>query len=290
MKHSLVLAAVMLVAASVIAATPEELFASGKQALLRNDAEKAADIFERLVKAKPDVAEYHFWLGRAYGAEAQKANMFSAAGLATKVRSEFERAVQLDPNSTDARFGLIEYYMQAPGFLGGSAEKARQQADEIRKRDALEGHRAFALIAVRQKKPDVARKEYLDAIREQPNSAEAHHIFGSFLMSEKNYAQARNEYETVVKLDPNFMWGWFRIGQIAALSQSNYARGEEALRKYLAYKPDENDEPPLARAWYWLGQINEKQGRKAEAKQMYTTSLKLAPGAKDVMDALKRVS
>ena len=43
-------------------------------------------------------------------------------------------------------------------------------------------------------------------------------------------------------------------------------------------------------AWYWLGQINEKQGHKAEAKQMYATSLKLAPGAKDVTEALKGVS
>jgi TolA-binding protein len=69
----------------------------------------------------------------------------------------------------------------------------------------------------------------------------------------------------------------------------NFAHGEELLRKYLAYTPKEN-EPSLARAHYWLGQIFEKQGRKAEAKASFTTSLKLNPAQKDVAEALKRVS
>ena len=289
MKHLLI--ACFFVAASLSAATPDQIFASGKQALLQNDADKAAELIEQAVKFKPDNAEYHFWLGRAYGAQASRGSMFSAAGLASKVHAEFERAVQLDPNYNDARFSLIEYYMQAPGFMGGSEEKALQQAAELKKRDALQGHRAYGIIYTRQKKMDLARKEYYDAVREQPSSPRAHQSLGIFLMSEKNYKQAAEEYETAVKLDPAFMPGWFQIGHVAALAETNFGHGQEALRKYLAYTPNEKEsEPPLARAWYWLGQIYEKQGHKAEAKQMYTTSLKLAPGAKDVTEALKRVS
>ena len=67
------------------------------------------------------------------------------------------------------------------------------------------------------------------------------------------------------------------------------ARGEEAIRKYLNYKPAE-DEPALASAWYWLGMIQEKQGKKAEARQSYLNALKLAPDAKNINEALKRVS
>jgi tetratricopeptide (TPR) repeat protein len=291
MKHLLIAIAVLCVAFSLSAATPDLIFASGKQALLANDADKAAESFEQLVKIKPDSAEYHFWLGRAYGAQASKASMFSAPGLASKTRTEFERAVELDPNYNDARFALIEYYMQAPGFMGGSEEKALQQAAEVKKRDALQGHRAFGIVYMRQKKPDLARKEYYDAVREQPNSPRAHQSLGIFLMGEKNYKQAAEEYETAVKLDPAFMPGWFQIGHVAALAETNYPHGEEALRKYLAYTPNDKDgDPPLARAWFWLGRIYENQGHKAEAKQMYTTSLKLTPGAKDVTEALKRVS
>ena len=291
MKRLLVAIAVLLVSASLFAATPDELFATAKKAMSQNEPDKAAPLFEQLVQVKPSNAEYHFWLGRAYGAQASKASMFSAPGLATKTLHEFERAVELDPNYTDARFGLLEYYMQAPGFMGGSEEKALQQAAEMKKRDALQGHRAYAIVYARQKKPELARKEYYDAVREQPNSPKAHMTLGIYLMSEKNYKQAADEYETAVKLDPKFMPGWFQIGHVAALAENNYAHGEESLRKYLAYTPNEKEnEPPLARAWFWLGQIYEKQGHKAEAKQMYETSLKLAPNAKDVTAALKRVS
>ena len=51
-----------------------------------------------------------------------------------------------------------------------------------------------------------------------------------------------------------------------------------------------SDEPGLHRAHFWLGQIYEKTGRKAEAKASYATSLKLNPDQKDVTEALKRVS
>ena len=69
---------------------------------------------------------------------------------------------------------------------------------------------------------------------------------------------------------------YFRLGQVAVLTSSNYAHGEEVLRKYLAYTP-KADEPLHARAHYWLGQIFEKQGKKAEAKASFATSLKLNP-------------
>jgi Tfp pilus assembly protein PilF len=289
MKQLFTIAAAALVAASLLAATPDQLFTSGKDALAHDDWDKAAGLFEQAVKANPGNARYHFWLGRAYGEKAGHSSMFSAPGLATKTREQFELAVQLDPNYNDARFGLIEYYMQAPGFLGGSDEKAVQQAQELRKHDPLTGHRAFALIYTRQKKPDLARKEYYDAVREQPNSARAHQSLALFLMSEKNYKQSREELETAIRLDAAFMPAYFRIGQVAALSQSDYVRGEEFLKKYIAYQPAE-DEPGVYRAWYWLGQIYEKQGRKADAKQSYTTSLRIQPNQKDVTEALKRVS
>ena len=60
------------------------------------------------------------------------------------------------------------------------------------------------------------------------------------------------------------------------------------LKKYLAYSP-KDDEPSIARADDWLGGINEKQGKKAEAKASYAASLKINPNQKDVDAAMKRV-
>jgi tetratricopeptide (TPR) repeat protein len=262
----------------------------GKAAMQRNDYQTAADLFEKAVAQNPNSADAHFHLGEAYGSLAQKANIFKQASLASKTHREFARAVELDPNHLDARWGLMEFYMLAPGFMGGDEKKAVEQAGEIRKRDAMRGHQAFAYIYGHQKKPDLARKEYVDAVKEQPNSPKTHYFLGvSFLTADKNYKAAAGEFEMAVKLDPNYMPGWFQIGHMAALSGANLQRGEEALQKYLAYTP-KHDEPQHYRAYYWLGEIYEKLGKKAEARQSYATSLKINPRQPDVAEALKKIS
>jgi len=278
-----------LIATSLFAATAADYAAAGRAAMERDDVEAAVAAYAKAVAAEPLNAQHHFLLGTAYGRQAQRVNVLKQASLAKKTKAEFERAVELDPNLLEARFALIDYYLIAPGFMGGSEPKALAQAAEIKKRDALDGHRAYARVYMRQKKNDLARKEYVDAVREQPKSAKAHYFLGGFLMNEKNWDGSMHEYEMVLQLDPKFAPVLFRIGQHAARSATNYARGEQALREYLTHKPADN-EPSLSAAWYWLGQVQEKQGKKAEAKQSYSKALELAPSSTEVKDALKRVS
>ena len=265
------------------------LIDQGKAAIERNDDDAAASLFEKAVAQNPKSADAHYWLGSAYGSQAQKASIFGQASLAGKTRDEFAKAVELDPNHLEARMGLIQYYTIAPGFMGGSYDKAFAQAGEIRKRDPLMGHRATAFIYANQKKTDEAKKEYFDEVKEFPKSPRAHLDLGLYYMSHKDYVPSGSEFDTALKLDPTYMPAVFRLGQLAVLSNGNLAHGEELLRKYLTYTP-KTDEPPLARAHYWLGQIFEKQGKKAEAKASFATSLKLNPNQKDVAAALKRVS
>jgi len=265
------------------------LIDQGKAAMARNDEDGAAALFEKAVAQNPKSAEAHYLLGSAYGSQAQKAGIFGQASLAGKTRDEFEKAVELDPNHLDARFGLIQFYVFAPGIMGGSYDKAFAQAAEIRKRDPLRGHRVAAFIYSNQKKTEEAKKEYFDEVKEFPKSPRAHLDLGLFYINQKDWKAAGGEFDTALQLDPAYMPAIFRLGQIAVLSNTNLPHGEELLRKYLAYTP-KSDEPPLARAHYWLGQIFEKQGKKAEAKASFAASLKLNPNQKDVAEALKRVS
>ena len=48
-------------------------------------------------------------------------------------------------------------------------------------------------------------------------------------------------------------------------------------------------EASIARAYYWLGGIYEKEEKKADAKSSYAASLKINPNQKDVDAAMKRV-
>ncbi len=272
------------------AATAAEQLAAGRDALQRGEAEKAVDFFSKAVALQPNDAAAHYLLGVSYREQAMQAGMFERPSLAQKSRPEFERAVELDPNHIDARFALVTYYLLAPGFMGGGEDKAQAQAAEIKRRNPIEGHRAYANIYAHDNKNDLARKEYVDAVRENPTSARAHYLLGAYLMSEneKNWTGSLQELETAVKLDPTYMPTYMRIGQHAVRSGSNNARGEESLRKYLGYKPTES-EPKLSAAWYSLGQLQQRQGKNADAKQSYLNALKVAPNDKDASEALKKL-
>lgn len=289
MRSISVILVLCLLAVPLFAANPAELAAAGRAALQRNEYEKAIELYEKAIALSPKNPDYHYYLGAAYGELAQRSSLIKQASLAKKVKAAFEKTVQLDPNHLDGRLALIDYFTVAPGFMGGSFDKAMEQAAEIKKRNNIEGHRAYARIYTRQKKMDLARKEFVDAVRENPTSARAHYLLGTFLINDKNWSGSMQELEAALKLDPSYMLPYLRIGQHAALSGQNYARGEEALRKYLTYKPADN-EPTHASTWYWLGMIQEKQGQKAAAKASYENAKKIAPGAKDIAEALKRVS
>jgi tetratricopeptide (TPR) repeat protein len=285
----LALAIVVVSAGASFAAHTAEI-EQARAALNRGDSDAAITVLEKAVAADPKSAEVHYYLGSAYAGKAQTAGMMAGMTYGPKALSEFEQSVALDPKYAEARLSLAEMYAYAPSMMGGSTDKAIEQAKALRSLDPMLAHRAYAVIYTQQKKPELAKKEYLDGIAEQPKSAKAHSYLGVYLANaEKDYAGAFTEFETALKLDPGYMVASYQLGRTASLADSNLARGEASLKRYLGYTPKET-EPPLANAHYWLGALYEKQGRKAEAKASYEAALKLNPGLKLASDALKRVT
>lgn len=266
------------------------LYEQGRSALIRGEPQQAVKVFAEAIALRPGVARYHDQLANAYAQSAPSAGMFERMSIAGKAKAEWECAVQLDPNLIAARQSLVDFCLMAPAMMGGGDAAAREQAAEIRKRDAIEGHRAFARIHTAAKRPDLARAEYAEMLKTHARSPRAHYWYGVYLMlTEKSYGAAASAFESAVKLDGAYMPAYFQIGHVAALAGESLARGEEALKKYLAYSPKE-DEPSLARAHYWLGGIYEKQRRKPQAKASYAASLTINPNQKDVQAALKGVA
>jgi tetratricopeptide (TPR) repeat protein len=267
--------------------TPVE---QGRAAIGRGDSDAAIEIMEKAVAQSPKSAEAHYVLGNAYASKVQSGGMFTAAKYAANIKAEYEKAVALDPKHVDARFGLVQVYAAAPAMMGGSPEKALEQAKQIKAIDPIVGHRAFAFVYTQQKKPELAENEYKEGIREAPASPKAHSYYGQYLTTTvKNYPAAFTELEAALKADPRYMPAFYHLGRTASLANANLPRGEEALKQYLAYTPKEN-EPSLASAHYYLGSIYESQGKKAEAKQSYQAALKLNPSLTKASDGLKRVS
>jgi hypothetical protein len=64
-------------------------------------------------------AEYHFDLGMMYAEDARDASFFIAPFISGKIRGQFDRTIELDPDHLQSRIGLAPFYLQAPGIAGG---------------------------------------------------------------------------------------------------------------------------------------------------------------------------
>lgn len=260
----------------------------GRAALALNDTEGAMESLEKAVKLSPRLSEYHLWLGRAYGVAAMNANVLSQATLARKVRKAFETAVALDAANLDARSGLVEFYVLAPGLMGGSEAKALEQAAEIGRRDALRGVRETAKIHRMKGRFDEAEKTYLDGLRKHGNDRDLRRELAYLHQQRKDWAKAHQVLSALVAEDPDDMGAHYQVGRNAALSGQFLDAGEQALRKYLQHRPSGED-PPLKWAHVRLAAVYEKSGRKSLAKAEYEQALKIDPQMKAAREGLTKL-
>lgn len=250
----------------------------------------ASERFEKAIKLNDKVATHHLWLGNALGNLADSTSKIKLPFLARRVKSEFEKTVALDPTSVDGREGLVSFYSQAPGVMGGSAEKAQEQIREIIKLNPLRGHLRAGRMYAEDKKPAEAEKEYILAEQAAPDSTAGGYQLGAFYQGAERWADAFAVYDRMQKRFPDEVLVRFQIGRTAALSGQQLERGERELRQIIASPPADFPRPTLAGAHHRLGMILEKQGKKELARSEYQQAVAVDPkneAAKKSLAAIK---
>jgi tetratricopeptide (TPR) repeat protein len=245
---------------------------------------------ERAVSLAPDNADYHLWLGRAYGRKAEHASWFSAASLAGKMRDQFERAVQLNGDDVDARTDLAEFYIEAPSIVGGGRDKAQVQAQQVEPLDASTAHWIRARLAEKDKRYDVAEAEYKAAIQDSGDRADNWLSLASFYRRRNRIGDMENAINKAVSSQkhPKDKSTFFDAATLLMKTGRSLPQAAQLLAKYLSSNNKVEDAPAF-QAHYLLGQIYEKQGDNAAAVHEYEAALKLAKDYKDAREALARV-
>lgn len=267
-----------------VAAVPYFL---GRIAMIGSDENEAIRQFERAVQLEDANALYHYWLGSALGEAAKRAGVFRAPLLARRVRKEWERAVELDPNQVDARFGLVGFYAQAPSFMGGSMDKARAQVSEIAKRHAMRGAMARGNVAQYEEKPEAEIAAYQQATLLAPDSVVAFAALADALVRAGKPDEAAAAIDGYARRRPDDPWAPYHTGRISGLTGVQIDRGEMALKRFLAAPTPDAPAPTIALAHYYLGKIAEKRGAKDVARVQYQTALKINPKSRLSQQALE---
>ncbi len=250
--------------------------------------DKAASECQRAASLLPGSSRNQLWLGRAMGKKAEHSSFVTAAGLAPKVRVAFEHAVQLAPEDMAARADLSEYYIEAPGFMGGGIDKAEAEAANASRYNIATAHLIRAHIAEHLHQPELAESEYKKAVQE--SSEPAPHLFdlAAFYYRRQRLDEMEETMNRMaaasIKNGPEL----FDAGGLLLRAGRNFPGAIMLLRKYLAGE-DIREDSPAFQAHYRLGVLLEKSGDVSGAIAAYKNALELASNYAPAQAALRHL-
>lgn len=257
-------------------------------------------------------ATYHLCLAEIYGDMAQHAGFFKQMSLARSFKAEADKAVSLDPNNLDAHFDLLQFYLDAPGVLGGGKDKAYAEATAIARINAARGYSAQAQIAAHDKDTTKVLDSWKASAQADPRRYETQIALASYYVADphKNYDLAESYARAAIKIDsgrvgaytvlaltyateqrwkeldailaeakqndPDDCGPFYQAGRILLTQNRQLPQAEQYFRTYLSQEP-EAGEPPIAAAHWRLAGVLAKEGRKPDAIAELQVALKFQP-------------
>ncbi|WJJ97548.1 tetratricopeptide repeat protein [Algibacter luteus] len=232
--------------------------------------------YKKLVDTKPYIANYQYKYGGVLGMKALQ-NKFKAIGLIGDIKEAFTKAAELDKTHIDARWALVELYMQLPGIFGGSKSKSLQYAQELENLSKVDGYLAKGYVYEYDDEPELAEKYYKMAIQEG-GSLTCFNKLTHFYENEKQPKKAiENLEETHKKHHRNALH--YQIGKVAAEYKIQLDKGEQCLQTYLK-NYSAQDGVPKAWAHYRLAQIHAHQKNKEKALKHINIAIAQLPKIK----------
>jgi tetratricopeptide (TPR) repeat protein len=237
-------------------------------------ADDAVRECELAAAADPTDSDTQMWLGRAYGLKASKANALTAFSLAKKVRTAFERAVQLNPANVHAMSDLGEYYVDAPAIVGGGLDKAQRLAQQMQPYSAARYHRLLAEIANKKKDTATAEAEYRAAAA-AGKTPEAFIDLGQFYQEKGQMDKAMAAVQAGVEADRRNDSVLVDAASILTATKRSPEMAERLLREYLS-SPAKSDGAPAFKVHMQLGDLLLKRGDAVGAHHEYAAALAMA--------------
>jgi tetratricopeptide (TPR) repeat protein len=236
------------------------------------DAEKECG---EAVELDPNNSAYHLWLGRAYGGAAAHASLASAYKLAKKVHTEFETAVQLDPQNVSALSDLGEYLIDVPRLLGGGVANAEQIAQQLAPLDTARFHELLAKIANKQSDYSSAEQQWKLAIQTSQKTAEQWMNLAAFYAERKKFPAMQQAIQNGVAADPANGKALVLGATLLVQKHQNLQQARQMLQQYLASR-QQSEEAPAFQVYVQLGDLLASQGDQAGAEREYAAAHALA--------------
>jgi Tetratricopeptide repeat len=234
---------------------------------------------ETAVKLAPQDSGYHLWLGRADGEKADSIHSIKAYGLAKKVRSEFERAVQLESGNVDALSDLGEFYTDAPGIVGGGKKKAQDVAHTLDQYEPAQANQLRGHLAEKDKNYSLAETEFKASVEASKEPANAWMTLAAFYARRQQWEQMLKALHAGIDADAKAAapHGPALVDGAGILSRNNQEPqlAIQLLQLYLA-SPNKSADSPAFQVHVQLSRLLERQGDHAGAQEQIEAAAALA--------------
>jgi len=206
----------------------------GRNQFMLGEFKKASESYQQALTADPSNSDYEHWLGKALGKRAETASPFTAPSLASKARQHFEKAVALNHRNKEAVDDLFEYYLEAPGFLGGGLDKAARLAESIAAIDPAEGLWAQARIAERRKDYGKAEEQLRHAMQAAPMQVGRVVDLAKFLSKQGRIEESEQTFRAAERISPNNPRLLYHRAETYIKAGRNIETARELLKRYLS--------------------------------------------------------
>jgi tetratricopeptide (TPR) repeat protein len=249
------------------------------QLTLRNwDA--AVQECELAVRLDGQNSDDHLWLARALGQKASRASFLTAYSLAKRVRAEFEQAARLDPRNVEALSDLGDFYVDAPGVVGGGTDKAGAVAAQL---DRLDSARAAILrgrIAEKHGDYGTAEREYRQAIAVSPHPGPQWIVLAGFYRRRQRWTDMEAAIRSCAgpaERDRHSGAALYDGASILMETNRDPVLAVSMMKAYLA-SPGKTEEGPAFEGYLRLARLESRLGDAGDASRDQAEALALAHG------------
>jgi Flp pilus assembly protein TadD len=215
----------------------------GKNYFMLGEYKRATEFFEKAVAMVPSSSDYELWLGRSWGRRAETSGWLMAGPHASKARQCFEKAVALDPHYNEAKNDLFDFYLNAPGFLGGGIEKAETIAKSIANERPPESEFEQAQVAERRKDYAAAEAHMRRAMELAPTEAGRVVDLARFVARRGRLAESDALFAQARKLAPSLPRVAFAEARVDIENHRNLEHARSLLEGYLHASLTPDDPP-----------------------------------------------
>ena len=241
--------------------------------LAAHEYKESRKVYEKLVEEEPDLATYHYGLGKVLAAQGDSI---------LEAIPQFQRACELSPSFSAAHYALATAYKQINDPEHASRELATYQKNPtsappedafmaqitaLNRGGSVGAQNAQQYLAKGQ--PEEAAKQLEMAIANDPKDEIAHSDLVTAYWELKQWDKAEQHYRIAARLNPSTSSHY--VFGLVMMNETRYADAGDAFRRALELNPRDSA------AETQLGRVLEVQGDLKGAIHQYEAALEVDP-------------